>query len=288
MAGTVRQVPRQLPRAGGVVEDQQPPVPPRQRLEQRRGRPVRRVRRPGQAEGLRELGHPVRDQVGVQRGDPPGDVVAVAVPVGELEHRGRRPQPLHVGVRAAATPARHAARGRQLRPHRLAVDEVVGQRRDVPDPAAATEPGRRPPARLRTSTTAPATRTTAMIPPITTTTTGPVPPLPDAAPAASRWPRSTGGRPPVSTRTATVAGSRAGAGNVSRYRVPSAAVDLVERADDPEGPAVTAIPPVPSATAVQNGDAVSPDPTTASTTPAARIRSTTVAAGSPPASGAPV
>ena len=127
-----------------------------------------------------------------------------------------------------------------------------------------------------------------MIPPITTATTGPVPPLPGGGAAGVTVASVDRGPPAVSTCTATVAGSRAGAGNVSRYRVPSAAVTWSNAPMTPEGPAVTAIPPVPSATAVQNGDAVSPDPTTASTTPAARIRSTTVAAGSPPASGAPV
>ena len=147
VAGTVRQVPRQLPRAGGVVEDQQPPVPPRQRLEQRRGRPLRRVRGRGQVEGLRELGQPVRHQVGVPRGDPPGDVVAVAMPVREVEHRGGRPQPLDVGVGPQPHRAATLHRGRHLRPHRRAVDEVAGQRRDAPDrPDHRAGSPRRPPA----------------------------------------------------------------------------------------------------------------------------------------------
>ena len=278
MAGTVRQVPRQLPRACGVVEDQQPPVPPRERLEQRRRRPLGRVGCRGQAEGLRELGQPVRHQVGVQRGDPPGDVVAVAVPVREVEHRGGRPQPLDVGVGPEPHRAATLHRGRHLLPHRCAVDEVGGQRRDVPD-RPRRRAGRRPPARLRTSTTAPATRTTAMIPPIATAMTGPAPPLPGGCAAVSRSPRSTG-PPAVSTCTATVAGSRSGAGNVTRYRVPSAAVTWSNAPMTPE-----ARRPRPSRRCLGDGRPERrrrlPRPDHASTTPAARIRSTTVAAGSP-------
>ena len=100
-----------------------------------------------------------------------------------------------------------------------------------------------------------------MIPPIATATTGPVPPLPGGSAAGVTVASVDTGPPAVSTCTATVAGSRAGAGNVSRYRVPSAVVTSSNAPMTPEGPAVTAIPPVPSATAVQNGDAVSPDPT---------------------------
>ena len=60
------------------------------------------------------------------------------------------------------------------------------------------------------------------------------------------------------------------------------------------GPALTATPPVPAAAAAQKPDSASSagvpvdGQTTASSTPAARIRSAIAAAGSPPVSDAPV
>ena len=122
VAGPVRQVTGQLAGAARVVEDQQPAVPPPQCLDERRGRPVGRVRRAGQTEGLREFGHPVGDEVRVQRGDPPGHVVAVAVAVGELGHHRRDPQPGAVGVRAQPHRPAVAQRRLQLRDDALAVD----------------------------------------------------------------------------------------------------------------------------------------------------------------------
>ena len=87
-----------------------------------------------------------------------------------------------------------------------------------------------------------------------------------------------------------MAGSRVGAGNVSRYRSPNADATWSKAPMTFPGAAPTATPPVPVAAVVQNSDAADPPPavsTTASSTPADRIRSMISEAGSPPASGSP-
>ena len=92
VAGAARQEPGQLPPASRIVEDQQPATSAPQRGEHSVRRLLGAVGRCRQTEGLGQLRQSVGDKRRVRRRDPPGDVVLVAPPVHELDHRGCRAQ----------------------------------------------------------------------------------------------------------------------------------------------------------------------------------------------------
>ena len=120
--GPPGQEPGQLPPACRIVEDQQPAASAPQGGEHSVRRLLGAVGRCRQTEGLAQLRQSVGDKRRVRRRDPPGDVVLVAPPVRELDHRGRRAQARHPGGRTQhrhpAVPHRGAHRRQQPVPGR--------------------------------------------------------------------------------------------------------------------------------------------------------------------------
>ena len=146
MPGTARQPRRQVLRGLGVVEHQQPPVPPPQLTEHRPPRRAQVRVRPGAAQLGGQRRDLLPDQPGLLRGDPPHHVIARGEPVRVLSRQLRLAHPAHPLQRLHHRPAPGQQRLPHIGQHLIPAGEPrIARPGHSPTPAAAPPAAAAPP-----------------------------------------------------------------------------------------------------------------------------------------------